>query len=43
MYVSPLWQMPRLYVYRVVRDFREATGGGLRYNVWTRKAERVTR
>ena len=32
-----------LYVYRVERDFREATGGGLRYKVWTRKAERVTR
>lgn len=31
-----------LYVYRVVRDFREATGGGLRYDVWTRKADTVT-
>lgn len=30
-----------LYVYRVVRDFHEGSGG-LRYEVWTRKADRVT-
>lgn len=32
----------RVYVYRVVRDFREGSGSGLRYEVWSRKADRVT-
>lgn len=31
-----------LYVYRVVRDFREGSRSGLRYDVWTRKADTVT-
>lgn len=31
-----------LYVYRVVRDFREGSGGGLRHAVWYRKADTVT-
>lgn len=30
----------RVYVYRVVRDFRDAPAA-LRYEVWSRKADRV--
>lgn len=31
----------RVYVYRVVRDFRDVPGA-LLYEVWSRKADRVT-
>ena len=31
-----------LYVYRVVRDFREGSRGGLCHAVWYRKADTVT-